>query len=76
MKLINCLRPYGEHYKTLLKDIKEDSQNEWLYFQWMGRLKKWQNPLYLQIQCHSCQNSGSVYCKTMTCQTLKFMSHT
>lgn len=40
MKLINCLRPYGEHYKTLLKDIKEDSQNEWLYFQWMGRLKK------------------------------------
>lgn len=33
MKLINCLRPYGEHYKTLLKDIKEDSQNEWLYFQ-------------------------------------------
>lgn len=31
-KLMNYLRPYGEHYKTFLKGVKADSQNEGLYF--------------------------------------------
>lgn len=39
MKLIHCLKAYWEYYKTLLKGIKKDYQNEGLYFKWMGRLK-------------------------------------